>query len=100
MEAKHLASIVHTMPFFGIIEVHMQDGTITEGVIRGNNIGNNFTGGMVAPTAYKADVTIQTLQGDLRIIDVLDIKEVRDVWAARSGAYEQAGLIKIVDFPK
>ncbi|MCZ2903231.1 hypothetical protein [Burkholderia thailandensis] len=98
-EVLHLAKTMSTMPIFGIIEVHLQDGRAVEGVIRGSQTGNNFTSGMKAPTAYYAEVTIQTLHGHQLTIDVLDIAQVQDVWATRSGAYEQAGLIQLVDWP-
>jgi hypothetical protein len=98
-EVLHLSKITSTMPFFGIVEVHFQDGRVIEGVIRGTQTGNNFTGGMTGPTAYNAEVTIETLQGHRDTIDLLDIARVQDVWATRRDTYEQAGLIKLVDLP-
>lgn len=96
-EVRHLSEITRAMPFSGIIQVALRNGTTTEGVIRGSSIGNNFQGGMLAPTAFKADVTIQTLQGNWQTIDVLDIASVQNVWTDRRDAYVAAGLIKLVD---
>ncbi|MGN8064911.1 hypothetical protein ACTJK4_24955 [Ralstonia sp. 22111] len=95
-EIRHLSDITRAMPLSGIIEVALHNGARIEGALRGSKVGNNFKSGMAAPTAYYADVTIQTLQGDWKTIDVLDIASVRDVWADRCDAYEAAGLIQVV----
>ena len=94
-EIRHLIEIVHKSPFTGILQITLKDGTVHEGVGRGGSVGNNFKSGMRGPTAYYAEETIQSLDGTMHTLDVLDMHSIVNVWEQKKQAYVDAGIITI-----
>lgn len=95
-EIMHLIDIQKNLPIGGILQINFRDGTVFEGVARGANSGNNFQGGMLRPTAYRADISIQSIDGAIHVIDLLDVQSVINVWEQRKQAYIDAGLVTVV----
>lgn len=92
-EIRHLVEIERSAPLFGIVRITLVNGSVIEGVIRGASSGNNFQSGMLRPTAYKTERTIQSLDGTLHVVDTLDVKSIADIWEQKKQAYADAGII-------
>ena len=99
-EAHHLIEMHKQIPSWGIVEFNLKNGQTIEGLIMRSNAGNNAgSGGNPWPTSYYAEVTVQSVDGRTWLIDYLEVKSARDVSAGRIGDFENAGLVRIVDYP-
>ena len=80
-----------------IVKLTMVNGLVVEGALRSQQNGNEEYNGQ---THWYGSIDVDTLTGERLHIDVLDIQSAINVWDERKDAYEQAGLIRIVELPQ
>ena len=88
-----IAAAPREIPMFGIVSMHLSDGSSIEGVIRRINFGNNAGRG---GWRYYGEYELESIDGTRWVIDVLDIESAHSVWESRHADYEAAGRISIV----
>lgn len=103
-DIKHISDLTHDMPFGGVVLAKLRNMDVTvPAVMLGSNMGNNggrpygYTGdGRPGPWHYHAEVTLQMLNGQTQVFDLLDIERIdraSEEWVEK---FKDAGLIRIV----
>lgn len=98
-DIETLVNVSNQIPFGGIAEITLINGTILEGIIHRQSQGNNA--GRDGKWAYYGELELETKDRQRWVIDFLEIKSARNVWnESKSKEYENLGLIEICEYPE
>lgn len=93
-ELERLSNIGKELVGISIVRVTSLSGNNLEGVVRRMSVGNNAsTVAQDRTWLYYGNFDLQTIEGKIFTIDMLDVSTVKNVWKERVEEYRRAGLI-------